>query len=66
MNIDEAYADFQSKEAAHKTALEQCEAEQAAGRTGLDQYRRAKALNEELTALGATLVVNLDQALASL
>lgn len=66
MDLDSAFALFQRKEAEVKAALEQCEAEQAAGRIGLEAYRRAKALSEELTALGAALGDRIEKELASL
>ena len=66
MTLDESLVAFQRKEAAFKAALEEFNTAQAAGQMGLEAYRRAKALNEELIALGTTLSTNLDQALASL
>lgn len=66
MNLDEAWAEYQKKEAALKAALANCEAEQAMGHMGLEPYQHARRLNDELTAFGAALAVKIDEALASL
>lgn len=67
MTLDESLAAFEHKEAALKAVLQELNTAQAAGQIGLlEAYQRAKALNEELTALGATLAAKLDQTLASL
>lgn len=66
MNLDESLAAFERKEAALKAALQEFETAQDAGQMGLEAYQRAKALNEELTALGTTLMAKLEQTLASL
>ena len=66
MTLNESLVAFQRMEAAFKAGLEEFNTAQAAGQMGLEAYRRAKGLNEELIALGTTLSTNLDQVLASL
>ncbi|MEO1968564.1 MAG: hypothetical protein ABGW87_07630 [Sphingomonadaceae bacterium] len=48
MDIDQAYAEFEAKEAELSKALACCEAEQEAGRTGFEAWKRADQLQTEL------------------
>lgn len=66
MNLDEALAEHAKKAAALEAAIEEFNAEQGAGRLGLDAVRRHKRLNEDLIALGAAIVAEMDEVLASL
>ncbi len=66
MNLDDAFADHAEKETRLAAAIEEFNAEQAAGRLGLDAYQRMKSLNEELIALGTAIGTKMDQVLASL
>ena len=66
MDIDTAYAEFLKKEREVNVALERVEAEQAAGRTGLEAWRNADRLNRELQALADSLAHGIEVALAHL
>lgn len=66
MSIDEDLAKMAEKKAAIAAALQEFNAEQAAGRFGLDAYHRHKTLNEELITLGAAIAARMDEALASI
>lgn len=66
MNLDDALAELETKNAALASAIQEFNSEHAAGRLGLDAYQRGKRLNEELTALGAGIAKRIDEVLASL
>lgn len=66
MDIDAVYAEFRKKEEAFDAALARCEAEQAAGKTGLDAWRDADRLNKELQAIAQSLTLGIEDALAEL
>lgn len=66
VNLDELLAEQEKKEAAIASAIDAFNAEQAAGRLGLEPYQRAKSLVAEHDALMATITLRIDEALASL
>ena len=66
MNLDEALAELEKKEAAMGGAIAEFNAEQAAGRLGLDAYLRQKRLTQELTAFVAAIAAKMDEVVASL
>ena len=66
MDIDAVYAEFRKKEDAFDAALARCEAEQAAGKTGLEAWREADRLHKELQAIAQSLTLRIEDALAEL
>lgn len=66
MDIDAIYAEFLKKEQALDALLARCEAEQAAGKTGLDAWREADRLNKELQTIGQVLTSGIADAMANL
>lgn len=66
MDIDALYAEFVKKEETLNAALAQCEAEQAAGKTGLGAWREADRLNKELQAIAQVLSSGIEDAMTEL
>lgn len=66
MDIDALYEQFQIKENALADVLTLCEAEQAAGRTGVGALREADRLHEELKIVADILAHLIDEALAEI
>jgi len=65
-DIDAAIARYDEMREQLVKAVELCEAEQRAGRTGLDFYHQAKALRERVNAFGTALVKWIDDELDGL
>lgn len=66
MDIDAIYAEYMKKEQALNASLERCEAEQAAGKTGLEAWREADRLNKELQAIAQVLTAGIEDAMTKL
>ncbi|WP_067107401.1 hypothetical protein [Sphingopyxis granuli] len=66
MDIDALYEQFQIKENALADVLSLCEAEQAAGRSGVGALREANRLHEELKFVAGLLAELIDDALAEI
>lgn len=66
VDIDGIYAEFLKKEQALNASLERCEAEQAAGKTGLEAWREADRLNKELQAIVQVLTSGIEDAMTEL
>ncbi|NIJ22066.1 hypothetical protein FHS95_003777 [Sphingomonas naasensis] len=65
-DIDVAYAKFLTLAKSREDALDQCAAEQAAGRTGLAHYKRAAQLQGEVNAFAARLAAAIERERASI
>lgn len=66
MNLDVILAELKKKEAAIAAAIEEFNAEQAAGRLGLEPYERAKLLVAQHDGLANGILLKLDDLLKSL
>lgn len=66
MNLDEALAELETKNAALAAAIQEFNTEQAAGRLGLEAYQHCKLLDKEIADLGTAIAGQIDETLASL